>query len=180
MKYRIIAILSMTALLLTGCSVKDSEEQEVLTTIPVYNALPLPDLSLDIPEGYEATSSEFYETYYIQNDASIIITEDTNGPFNSSYDYAASALTEYQKVANELEIITNEPVRGKNCSVHLLEFRYTLGEDNAADMTCLAGFATDGSSMYIITCKSNTSTYSLHHDEFYTVMQSVMMTATNQ
>ncbi|MDE5565102.1 MAG: hypothetical protein K2I93_08085 [Oscillospiraceae bacterium] len=96
------------------------------------------------------------------------------------YKREISALLEYQKVANEVEVITSEPVRVKNCSVHLLEFRYTLGEDNAADMTCLAGFATDGSSMYIITCKSNTSTYSLHHDEFYTVMQSVMMTATGQ
>ena len=179
MKYRIIAVLSIAALLFTGCSAS-SEDKEPLATVAVYNALPLPDLSMDIPEGYEATSSEFYEKYYIQDDASIIVTEDTNGPFSSSYDYAALALLEYQKVANEMEIITSEPVRGKNCSVHLLEFRYTLGEDNAADMTCLAGFATDGSSMYIITCKSNTSTYSLHHDEFYTVIQSVMMTATGQ
>lgn len=179
MKYRIIAVLIMTALLLTGCSAS-TEDQEPLATVAVYNALPLPDLSMDIPEGYEATSSEFYEKYYIQDDASIIVTEDTNGPFSSSYDYAISALLEYQKVANEVEVVTSEPVRGENCSVHLLEFRYTLGEDNAVDMTCLAGFATDGSSMYIITCKSNTSTYSLHHDEFYTVMQSVMLTTTGQ
>ncbi len=179
MKYRIVAVLSMTALLLAGCSA-NSEEKEPLETIAVYNALPLPDLSLDIPEGYEATSSEFYEKYYIQEDASIIITEDTNGPFASSYDYAVSALSEYQKVASKVEVITDEPIQGKNCSVHLLKFRYTLGENNEADMTCLAGFATDGSSMYIITCKSNTSTYSLHHDEFYTVMQSVMMTATGK
>ncbi|MCR4645870.1 MAG: hypothetical protein K5695_10765 [Oscillospiraceae bacterium] len=176
MKYRLLCCLCLGAMLLTGCSAKEKNQEP--TQIPVYEALPLPDIKVDIPEGYETTSSELCEEFYKKDDASIIITEDKNGPFDSTYDYSITALKQYQQVAATVEVLSNDTVDCVNASVQTLEFRYTLGENAEADMTVLAGYVTDGQSMFIVTCKSNTSTYAEHRDEFFTVMKSLMLTTT--
>ena len=177
MKYQLLCCLCIGALLLTGCGAGQTSKEPV-ATIPVYEALPLPDIKLDIPEGYETTSSDLCEEYYIRDDASIIITEDKNGPFDSTYDYSVKALAQYQSVATTVEVSGNEVMQGKNCTVQTLEFRYTLGENAEADMTVLVGYATDGESMFIVTCKSNTTTYEQHREEFAAVMRSLMLTTT--
>ena len=176
MKYRLLCCLCLGAMLLTGCGAKKTESEP--TQIPVYEALPLPDIKLDIPEGYEATSSELCETFYVKDDASIIITEDKNGPFDSTYDYSITALRQYQQVATTVEVLSNEAFDCVNAPLQTLEFRYTLGDNAEADMTVLAGYVTDGESMFIVTCKSNTTTYAQHRDEFFTVMRSLMVTTT--
>lgn len=174
MQYRLLAALCIgAAVLLSGCGKEGTQNSEA-AEIPVYQALPLPVLKLDIPETFSETSSEFYEKYYICNDASIIITEDTEGPFTSAYDYSISALRQYQETASTVEVLSQEVVIAKNCDVQVLEFRYTLGDNAEADLTAATGFMTDGESMYIITCKSNTDTYPQYRDAFYTVMRSVM------
>ncbi len=177
MKYKLLCGLCITAMLLSGCS-QIQKNNETTETIAVYDALPLPDIKLEIPEGFQTTSSEYCEEFYVKDDASIIITEDKNGPFDSCYDYSVSALAQYQSVATTVEVTESEMMQGKNTSVQTLEFRYTLGDNAEADMTVLAGFATDGKSMYIITCKSNTTTYEQHKNEFASVMRSVMLTTT--
>ena len=176
MKHRLLCCLCLGAMLLTGCSAKNTESEP--TQIPVYEALPLPDIKLDIPEGYETTSSELCEEFYVKDDASIIITEDKNGPFDSTYDYSIRALAQYQNLATTLEVSGNEVMQGANTSVQTLEFRYTFGDNAEGDLTALIGYATDGQSMFIITCKSNTVTYEQHKEEFAAVMRSLMLTTT--
>ena len=176
MKYRISAVLCMVMLLLAGCSSKSGKNtDETLETVVVYQALPLPDIFVDIPESFEETSSQFYEKYYICEDASIIVTEDKNGPFPSAYDYSLSALEQYRSVANTLEVLSQDALTAKNCGIQMIEFNYTLGENNDTQMSTMVGFVTDGDSMYIITCKSNTSTYAEYQNAFRTVMESVML-----
>lgn len=166
-------------LLLTGCAVtSDTNSQPVEETIISYKALPLPDLFIDVPENYQKTSSEFYEEYYICDDASIIITQDTReAKYISAYDYSIKALREYQDMTSSVELLNNEAVKTNGASnVQTLEFNYMIGEgDNSAKLTCLVGYLTDGTSMYIITCKSNTDTYQSHREEFFSVMHSAMI-----
>ena len=177
MNYKLLCCLGLSALLLTGCAASGKKE-EPAATIPVYEALPLPDIKIDIPEGYETTSSDFCKEFYVRDDASIIITEDKNGPFDSTYDYSIKALAQYQGIATTVEVSGDEVMQGKNTNVQTLEFRYTLGDHAEGDLTALIGYATDGKSMFIITCKSNTDTYAQHKEEFAAVMRSLMLTST--
>ncbi len=160
--------------LLSGCAAAETESQPE-EPIMMYQKLALPDLIVSIPENYQTTSSQAYEEYYICEDASIIITEDTSQPeYPSTYDYAISALNEYEKVTSSLELLGNEEL-SSSCAYNIqaMEFNYTLGEgEQMPALTCLVGYLTDGNSMYIITCKSNTETYSSHREEFREVLQS--------
>ncbi len=171
---RLIAILSVCMLCFAGCSTQDAQESTAETTVPVYKALPLPDLYVEVPEHFETTSSEFYEEYYICEDASIIMTQDMKGaPYSSVYDYATSALAEYQKVTSELELLNMEQVQAGNAAVQLMEFTYTIGDEEASiSKTCMVGYLTDTRSMYIITCKSDLETYDTYRDDFLTVITS--------
>lgn len=165
------------SLLLSGCTAAETDSQPE-EPIVMYQKLSLPDLFISIPENYQTTSSQAYKEYYICEDASIIITEDTaKSKYSSTYDYAVSALNEYEKVTSSLELLGNE-VLSSSCdyNIQTMEFNYTLGEgEQAPALTCLVGYLTDGVSMYIITCKSNTETYSSHREEFRQVLQSAVI-----
>lgn len=180
MKNRMLALLAAGLFLLNGCSSSGTESIEPDETLVVYQALPLPEIYLDIPERFETTSSQYYEEYYIFEDASIIVTEDTNGPFFSAYEYSIGALVQYQEIAHTLEVVSQEMLSGKNCDVQLLEFNYTLGEDDSIRMSCMTGFIADGNSMYLITCKSNTGTYEEYREDFLYVLRSAMITRTGK
>jgi hypothetical protein len=176
---KISALLAVCVLFLTGCNtmVTDSNSSEQEETVNVYQALPLPDLLLDIPDSYETTSSQYYEEYYISGDASIIVTEDTaDAPYSSSYDYAISALVEYRNTTSSLELLDNGVVYAGGIAVQTLEFTYTIGEgEDCITKTCMVGYLTNTNTMYIITCKSDVDTYEEHHAEFTSVMQSVAL-----
>jgi len=162
-------------MLFSGCANASDTPEMPAETVVMYQALPLPDLIVSIPENYQKTSSKAYKEYYICDDASIIITEDTREKYYpSAYDYAVSALKEYQTLFPDLEYLSNETFPTQcDYIMQTLEFNYTIGEgDQATDLTCLVGYLTDSRSMYIITCKSNAETYQSHRQEFIQTMQS--------
>lgn len=164
--------------MLSGCAVQPEEEAEPAETYVVYQALPLPDLFVEIPENYQKTSSQAYKEYYISGDASIIITEDTRqAQYTSAYDYSITALNEYENVTASLNYLSSETLTtGCVYKMQTMEFEYTLTEEpDATKMSCLAGYMTDGASMYIITCKSSSATYPSHKNEFLQVMQSAVI-----
>lgn len=171
---RLTALLFAGMLLFSGCSGQESAESTAETETPVYKALPLPELYLEIPERFSVTSSQFYEEYYICEDASIIITQDVeDAPYASVYDYAASALVEYENVTSGMELHNDEMVYAGTVAVQTLEFTYTVGEgEDALSKTCMTGYLTDTDSMYIITCKSDVETYASFRDDFLSVIQS--------
>ena len=71
---RLAILLTVFACCCVGCdSIPSKEPTE--SVVDVYQALPLPDLHVSIPERFKTTSSEFYKEYYICEDASIIITD---------------------------------------------------------------------------------------------------------
>ncbi|MBD5143253.1 MAG: hypothetical protein HDT22_06545 [Ruminococcus sp.] len=161
---------------ITGCNVADSQETE--NKINSYKALPLQNLFVDIPENYQKTSSEFYQEYYICDDASIIITEDTREKqYISAYDYSVQALLEYRNMTSSLELLSSDAIpSNQDFTIQTLEFNYTIGDDDdSAKLTCFVGYLTEGSSMYIITCKANTDTYQNHKEEFLSVMHSAVI-----
>ena len=175
---RLAALLLAGAVIFCGCqqsteSGTESMEEELI----VYKALPLPDLNVEIPERFAATSSDFYEEYYICEDASIICTQDTEGaPYGSVYERAISALTEYEKITTELELLSHELVYAGSLAVQTLEFTYSIGEgDGSINMTCLAGYVTDSENMYIITCKANQDTYAEYRNDFMSVLTSLSL-----
>lgn len=169
-----IALLLAMALCCCGCS-KAEEEEETTSLAPVYKALPLPDLYLEIPETFVTTSSRFYEEYYICEDASVIVTEDTEGaPYSSVQDYADKALVKYMDVATELTVTNNEVLSAGTTAVHTLEFTYSIPAEDGSLITknCFVGFLTDSQSMYIITCKSDVATYQSYRDDFVSIVTS--------
>ena len=180
MKHPILAAVCALSLLLTGCSSAiPSQEENTTETMVVYKALPLPDLFVDIPEGYAETSSEFYEKYYIQDDASIIITEDNNAPKGSIKDYSTRALVQYQGMTHTLEVTGSDTIYVGSMQVEILEFTYTLGEDTPA-LSTLVSYASDGATVYIITCKCAAENYDAHRDEFLAVVNSMRVDKTPQ
>lgn len=178
MKHSILAVLAAACVLLTGCASTAAEQESTEETMVVYQALPLPDLFVKIPEGYEETSSQFYEKYYIQDDASIIITEDNDSPNTPIKDYSTKALVQYQGMTKSLDVIGDDVVYADKIAVQILEFTYTLAEDGPK-LTTMVGFATDGQTIYILTCKSSEETYEQHRAEFLTVMKSIRIDKTN-
>ena len=173
MRIRFIPLLLAVLLAMTGCAAGEGGENtaETLESIVVYKALPLPDLTVEIPDGYEETSSQFYEKFYKKDDATIIITEDNEGGKKSVRDFSAEALLEYQKVTHSLDMIGDETVLAGHMTCQILEFTYTI-EEGDAPISSMVGFAADGSTMYIITCKCNAENYESHRGEFKTVIQS--------
>lgn len=173
--YSLLLLLLCPVLLFSGCAGQNETPEEPLETVIMYQALPLPDLLVSIPENYQTTSSQAYKEYYICEDASIIITEDTRESYYpSAYDYSVNALKEYRNLVPSLEFVGNEAMETKSrYTIQTLEFDYTIGEgEEAARLSCLAGYLTDGKSMYIITCKCNSDTYQKHREEFVQTMQS--------
>ncbi len=168
---RFLCLLTAACLLpFAGCSFQ--KEEEPASVIDVYQALPLPDLFLNIPEGYEKTSSDMIEEYYLKDDASIIATEDPVVGCNDLHAYAINALLEYEKVATEVSNTQDGVVQAQDTLVQTLEFDYTLGADGGLKLHCIAGYLTDGKSVYIITCKSQQDTFESHREEFMTVLSS--------
>lgn len=179
-----ILLILLFAFCLSGCSsawdqnADSGNLSESIETFVTYKTMPLSDLFVDIPENYAVKSSRFYPEYYTCEDASIIITEDTReSQYVSNYDYAVTALKEYQNMASSLELIRNETMTTQDSTnIQTLEFDYTIGEgDECAELTCFVGYLTDGHSMYIITCKSNTETYESHRSEFQSVVCSAVI-----
>lgn len=170
---RLAILLTVFACCCVGCdSIPSKEPTE--SVVDVYQALPLPDLHVSIPERFKTTSSEFYKEYYICEDASIIITEDTaDAPYNSVYDYSVKALVEYQNVTSELKLLNDELLHADATAIQMMEFTYTLGEgDKSISKTCMVGYLTDRNSMYIITCKSDVDTYENFREDFLSVIRS--------
>ncbi len=169
-----LALLLAMCLCCVGCSKKEPDEDSS-SVQAVYKALPLPDLYLEIPENFQTTSSQFYEEYYVDKDASVIVTEDTEGaPYSSVEDYANNALLKYQEITTELTVLNNEILYAGTTAVHTLEFTYSVPAEDGSQIskTCLVGYLTDTQSMYIITCKSDVDTYSDFRDDFVSIVTS--------
>ncbi len=174
---RLLPFLLVLLLCLTGCETAPQtpvSSQDSGITQDVYKALPLPDLYLEIPSDYTTTSSQFYEEYYVKDDASIIVTQDSSAANPESMrDYAVAALVQYENAVGKLDVHNDEMVYAGNLGVQLLEFTYAISpEEDASKLTCMIGYLSDGASVYIITCKSSADTYQNHRDDFLQVMQS--------
>ncbi len=168
-----IALLLAMCLCCAGCSKEGTEDSS--SAVEVYVALPLPDLFVEIPEHFETTSSQYYEEYYVCEDASVIITEDPNGPYSSVEDYVTRALVKYQEIADEVILHHNEILYAGTSAVHTLEFTYSIPAEDGTSITktCFAGFLTDTQSMYIITCKPDPDTYEKYRTDFVNIATSV-------
>ncbi len=169
-KGKYLAFPLAIALLLYGCGevVEDSSAESV---IEVYLALPLPDLSIKVPENFTATSSEYYEEYYICDDASIIITSTSDdAPYSSAASYAETAIAAYKELATSFTLVAEETYVSGHYTVKSLEFTYQIGEDSEL-MHCVTGYLTDSATMYIITCKSLDRTFADYYDSFVEVLE---------
>ena len=171
-----IALFLGMAMLLTGCQSETNTEEQTIETVNVFQALPLPDLYIEIPEGYEKTSSQFYQEYYVKDDASIIVTEDSSqNDYPSNRDFATNALLQYKQTTKSLNYIGEDWIQTEKYKIYVLEFSYVVAED-VPEMTSYIGYVTDGFTMYIITCSAHSDTYLNHKDEFRQALSSVRIT----
>lgn len=175
---QIIAVLTAGMLLLTGCAAPGtSGTDNTLETRVVYHALPLPNLFIELPETFQETSSEFYETYYICDDASIIITEDTETTNTDIKAYSTRALLQYQELAASVTDVNGEQIYAGELAVEMLEFTYRLTADGDP-LRAMVGFASDNKSIFIVTCKCSEANYDRFRDDFLSVLQSMRIDRT--
>lgn len=161
-----IALFLGMAMLLTGCQSSTDTEEQTIETVNVFQALPLPDLYIEIPEDYQKTSSQFYEEYYVKDDASIIVTEDTSRhDYPSVRDFAVEALAQYKQATKNLNYIGEDMIQNEIYNIYVLEFSYTVADD-VPEMTSCIGYLTDGNSMYIITCSAESQNFAQYRDGF--------------
>ncbi len=176
MKKFITVLLSISMLLsITGCDKnnKDTETSEAVQTVEVINAIPFPDIRLDIPKTYEVTSSEYIDEFYKHGNASVIVTSKSIAPSTDMDTIVYDALSQYQQIADTLTELSSEDLEINGCKSRIAEITYSIvGEENTLNMYCCFGFIIKEDSLYMITCSVPTEEYKNYVDEFKNIIKS--------
>lgn len=136
----------------------------------------IPDnFTIKIPNGFQATSSEYYDTYYICDDASIIITgEEVAVSGTSLTDYSDQMKRIYQQTTENFTLITDELLSLEAGHCRQLEFTYDIiGENSTRTMHCFVAFFLKNDHAYVITCKSNDTSFITYQGSFKNAVKSV-------
>ncbi len=134
--------------------------------------------SMQVPQPFEETSSDVYKTYYVKDDASVIVT---GGPLNYIYrevdSYSQSVIRQYQDTVDEFELLEDEKLTISGKDAHLLEFSYAIiGEDARQDFKCTTAVIMNDDMAYLVTCKSHADTYSQYRELFRMMMSTIDIT----
>ena len=142
----------------------------------------MPDgITFEIPAGFTETASQFYDKYYVKNDASVIVTGQMLPDYNQTLDsFVAGAKSQYQQTAEHFMLLSEETVQLDGTPCRVLEFTYDIvGSESAQQMECTTAFAINAGTVYIITCKSHKDTYNGYRNVFRKMLESVRLTDPN-
>ncbi len=147
-------------------SASESSTIELAQAIIVPSEMPV-NISIPIPAGFSETSSDYYDKYYIRDDASIIITGEELPVQGKTLDeYTDNVLKQYGNSVDEFRLINNtEYESGAPC--RLLEFTYALiGENVRQDFQCITAVLLKNNCSYIVTCKSKQENFNVYRGVF--------------
>lgn len=134
-------------------------------------------ITLQLPPGFSATSSEAYDIYYVLRDASIIVTGEKIVIGGEQVEhYAETVLEQYRKTADNFQLMKQEQfdVNGVQCVT--VQFRYDIvAPDAKQGMECMTGILIKDNRSYIITCKSHVETFAGYMDAFRSAIRSAVI-----
>lgn len=134
-------------------------------------------ISLQVPPGFTETASEYYEKYYVKNDASIIITGEKITITGALLeDYVSDIKAQYERTADAWQLQQEEmrTINGVPCVI--LEFTYAIIGDNVRqDMGCTTAVMLKDDRAYIVTCKSRAETYAAYVAQFRSAISSIVI-----
>lgn len=174
--YVIPALISVLIFMLCGCEIvpnTSSSNSEIM--LPLFE----PDIEFSIPDSFSATSTESNSTAYICDNASIIVNEDYLSESVPSLNaYVTYSKELYQSVADKYTEINQENIDINGLKGIVTEFDYEInGKKDTLSMSCIVGFFNDPinkpSTVYIITCKSDSESYPDFRDDFINTIRSV-------
>ena len=136
----------------------------------------MPDgIVFDVPAGFTETASEFYDKYFVKNDASVIVTGDTLPNYNQTLDSFVDGVKEqYQQTAEHFRLLSEESPTISGIPCKLLEFTYDIvGSDSAQSMECTTLITIKSGKVFIFTCKSHLDTYAGYRNVFRKMLESI-------
>lgn len=183
-KVLVLAVTAVVVLLMIGImgaairksnKQKDtaSSEEELSTEVIIPSEMPQ-NISLTLPPGFQETSSDHYNKYYVMNDASIIVTGEKLVIHGQRLDeYAASVKKQYERSADAFQIISEGDMKsGAPCKT--LEFTYALiGEDARQDFQCVTAILLKDDYAYLVTCKSKKETFMNYRGAFLNTISKI-------
>jgi len=132
-------------------------------------------IHVQIPGSFTQTSSDAYDKYFVRNDASVIITgESQPGIGGQTEEYTEQVKQMYAQTADDFQLVSEDVLNVNGLMGHRLEFTYAIiGTDARADLQCMTAIFVKDDYIYIITCKSNRATYSNNRETFESIIKSV-------
>ena len=134
-------------------------------------------ISMNVPQGFEETSSQYYKKYYIKEDASVIITgEDLTFKISEIDGYTQSVIEQYQESADDFLLLSDEVFTVSGTRAHLLEFSYAIvSESERQDFKCTTAVMIKGNNAFLVTCKSHAETYQNYREIFRMALNSIRL-----
>lgn len=178
-----VLCLLMICCTFTGCmtnpnqsSVSDGESSMTNDIIMIPSSLP-ENLTITIPEGFQATSSAAYREYYIMNDASIIITDDPIVISGERLEQYVTQVKEiYEETADQYALIGEETIEVGGIKAQVMEISYAIvGQDKQQDMQAMIGVLLHDDIAYVVTCKSLAQNYLLYRGAFRACIESIVI-----
>ena len=128
-----------------------------------------------VPSGFTETASEAYNKYFVCRDASIIVTGEKLVITGEQLDhYVDGMLSQYQRTADQFELIKRENLLVDNIPCRILHFRYAIvAPDAKQDMESLTGVLIKDNKTYIVTCKSHAETFAGYMSLFREAIKSI-------
>lgn len=164
---------------LSGCSASHSDASGSVNATSedavIRLAVPMPNVTVEIPSSYETTFSQNFDEYYIREDASIIIAEDQVTPQRYTLDdYQSYLLDQYDAATDSMELLKIEDYTLEQAPARVIELQYSIElESGTHTVSCLIGFLIAGQSVYLMTCKCQPETYETNRPEFIQVLKSL-------
>lgn len=132
--------------------------------------------SMRIPAGFQETSSEFYESYFFCDDASIIVTSEDILDGKRLDQYVNDMRIAYQTTVTDFKLLSDDVSQINRVTAESLEFTYTLNAADVSDeMHCFTTVLEKDSKIYIVTCKSLESTYQNYDASFRSAAKTIQI-----
>lgn len=132
-------------------------------------------ISLPLPSGFTETASNYYDKYYVRDDASVIVTgEELTAYGMDAESYAEGVKTQYAQTADNFYLLSEETVQAADVPCKLLEFTYDIvGTESTRSMKCITAILVKDNFVYIITCKSPQDSFSAYRGAFRQMIDQV-------
>ena len=142
----------------------------------------MPDkITMAIPAGFSETSSDFYDKYYIKDDASIIITGEKTAIYGqSAKEYAANVRSQYEQTVTDFTLLSEETITVSQVPCEIMEFSYAItSSDDRRDFQCMTAVIIKDNYVYLITSKSKRETFGTYRGAFRQMIESIQIASDN-